>query len=49
METDNKKPETPVLVHRYSNHPIVQEKLAGANDMLAKANMSFLDTAPKKQ
>lgn len=43
------KEKTVVRVRRYSDHPAAQEKLAKANEMLAKADLSFLNNSPKKQ
>ncbi len=49
MKPKEDKEKTVVRVRRYLDHPVVQEKLVRANEMLAKADMSFLDTPPKKQ
>lgn len=48
MKSGEKKEKEIVHVRRYLDHPVVQEKLARANEMLAKADLSFLDTPPKK-
>ena len=48
MKSEEKKKETVVRVRRYSDHPIVQKKVAEARRFLQKADLSFLDTPPKK-
>ena len=48
MKSEEKKEKEVVRVRRYSDHPVAQEKLARANEMLAKADLSSLDTPPKK-
>lgn len=49
MKAIDQKPEKPVLVRRYSDHPIVQKKVSEARKFLDKADLSFLDNPPKKQ
>lgn len=49
MKSDEKKDQPTIVVRRYSDHPVVQKKLAEARAMLQKADLSFLDNPPKKQ
>lgn len=49
MKSIDEKIEKPVQVRRYSDHPIVQKKVAEARIFLEKADLSFLDNQPKKQ
>ena len=48
MKAISKEMEKPVQVRRYSDHSIVQKKVAEVREMLEKADLSFLDNPPKK-
>ncbi len=48
MKSTDEKVEKPVQVRRYSDHPIVQKKVAEARRFLEKADLSFLNNPPKK-
>jgi|GEM_PF-4780120 len=49
MKTDEKKTENVVVIRRYSDHPIIQKKVAEVREMLEKADLSFLNNPPAKK
>lgn len=49
MKSTDEVKEKPVSVRHYSDHPVVQKKVAEAREFLDKANLSFLDKPAKKQ
>jgi hypothetical protein len=49
MKPTEKIEQAPIVIRRYSDHPVVQKKLAEVRKMLEKADLSFLDNPPKKQ
>jgi hypothetical protein len=42
MKPSDKKEKKGTSVRRYSDHPVVKEKLAKANEVLEKADLTFL-------
>jgi hypothetical protein len=51
MKPSDKKEKKGTPVRRYSDHPVVKEKLAKANEVLEKADLTFLKipaTLPSK-
>jgi hypothetical protein len=49
MKTKQGKTTKDVQVRRYSDHPVVQKKLAKARAVFEKTDLSFLDTSINKQ
>ena len=42
MKSEVEKPVTKTQYRRYSDHPVVQQKLAKAKEVLTKADLDFL-------
>ena len=48
MKSESEKAKIVTRYRRYSDHPVVLQKLAKAKEILDKADLSFLETSPKK-
>ncbi len=49
MKPTEKQEGKVVYIRRYSDHPIVQQKLANVNKILDKADLSFLEKPAAKK
>ncbi|QJD79354.1 hypothetical protein [Spirosoma rhododendri] len=49
MKKETQKTGSERIIRRYSDHPIIQKKLAEANKFLETADLSFLDNPPRKK
>lgn len=43
MKAEAETPKVQTRYRRYSEHPLIQKKVAKANEILAKTDLSFLD------